>query len=80
MRFEHASCIMSFIREVLCFVRCQFKVKLLIDIDVHVPIIAELILSQGGSFVKVGLSIDDPNYPCSQGIKRLEVSEQYCLY
>ena len=26
MRFEHASCIVSFIREVLCFARCQYKV------------------------------------------------------
>ena len=28
---------------------------------------------QGGKFVKVGLSIDDPNFPCSQGLKRIEV-------
>ena len=30
-------------------------------------------MSQGGKFIKTALSIDDPNYPCSQGIKRIEV-------
>ena len=35
--------------------------------------------SQGGNFIKVGLSIDDPNFPCSQGIKRGEVRYSTCM-
>ena len=30
-------------------------------------------MSQGDSFIKVKLSVDDPKYPNSQGIKRAEV-------
>ena len=33
---------------------------------------------QGDSFIKAGLSVDDPDYPYSAGVKRIEVYK-WCI-
>ena len=81
MRLAHTSCIVSFNREVLFFARSQFKV-VVIQCQWHTIFNYSNMcdnMSQGGNFIKVGLSIDDPNFPCSQGIKRVEVRYMYII-
>ena len=56
----------------LYFSRCHFKVYDVLSITT-VLIYVFVETSQGGNFVRVVLSIDDSNYPSSQGIKRAEV-------
>ena len=46
----------------------RYKINTFLKINIVLSVV-----SQGGKFVKAVLSIDDPNYPFSQGVKRMEV-------